>query len=81
MTNFEEICSCFQKFYYLNKISRRILYNFYSRGSDIRGLVDNEEGSDHLPYTILSYANGYGFDKHLKAVEGTGWTSQNGKFY
>ena len=37
------------------------------RGSDIRGTVDTDLGSDNLPYMILSYANGPGFETHLSA--------------
>ena len=38
---------------------------YQSRGSDIRGLVDNVLAGDGLPYTILSYANGPSFASHF----------------
>ena len=37
------------------------------RGSDIRGVVDTDVGSDKLPFMILNYANGPGFGTHISA--------------
>ena len=34
---------------------------YQSRGSDIRGLVDDQKAEDGKPYMIMSYANGNGF--------------------
>ena len=38
---------------------------YQTRGSDIRGLVDSQKGSDGVPYTILGYATGPAFNTHL----------------
>ena len=34
------------------------------------GLNDRNKGSDRKPYTILSYANGGGFDEHFEVDGG-----------
>ena len=39
---------------------------YQTRGADIRGLVDNANGTDEKPFMILNYANGDGFDMHLQ---------------
>jgi arylsulfatase A-like enzyme len=42
---------------------------YQTRGSDIRGLVDEPElADDGKPFSILSYAQGKGFGTHLKAI-------------
>ncbi|PZC85796.1 alkaline phosphatase, tissue-nonspecific isozyme [Helicoverpa armigera] len=50
--------------------SHTMTYNGYSkRGTDILGLANKMNGSDNMPYTILSYANGPGYkpdDQHQK---------------
>jgi len=39
---------------------------YQTRGTDIRGVVDNEKALDGKPYMILSYANGKGFSTTLQ---------------
>ena len=43
-------------------------------------LIDFESCAIYLLIVITQF-DFTSFDKHLKAVEGTGWTTQNGKFY
>lgn len=43
---------------------------YQSRGVDVTGLVDNEDGEDGKPYAILNYANGKGFYNNLHVENG-----------
>jgi len=53
----------FKKYQIFNKLNI-FLFNFL-------GLVDNELALDGKPFSILSYANGQGYEKHFKAKNDT----------
>lgn len=44
---------------------------YSSRKNDIFGINDSQFGSDELPYSTISYANGPGFENNFKHEEGS----------
>ena len=50
---------------------------YQTRGADVRGVVDTDRGSDDLPYTILSYAQGPAFKSHFYVDVNNGLTRVN----